>query len=192
VLAVSSPYRADYARDADILRGNAGQDTIMGGGGADLLDGGDGADRLMGGVGADTLIGGAGADVFVFGGLDIRARPPFYDTPGDVVADFTRGEDRLDLAIFAQRLPGVATDVLADAGFTDPTHLQVRSVIAGSNTRVEIHLPGATSLGGGRGVHPARPAPPDAGRRALRVGAPASHPGAGARPDGCTRPPFRV
>ena len=37
--------------------------------------------------------------------------------------------------------------MLADGAFTDPTHLQVRSVILGANTKVEIHLPGPMSIG---------------------------------------------
>ena len=150
VLAGGDPRQEAYARDADLsdtLRGNTGNDSLLGGGGNDLLDGGSGDDMLEGGVGADTLRGGAGADIFVFGALDARARLMVYDTQGDVVADFTDGLDRLDLSAFADRLPGVATDILADTGFTDATHLQVRSVIQGANTRVEIHLPGSASLG---------------------------------------------
>lgn len=150
VLAQSSLYRDAYARDADgsdVLRGDAGNDTIRGGGGNDVLEGGIGNDVLEGGTGADTLTGGAGADRFVFGALDARARLPVYDTRGDVVADFQSGIDRLDLSAFAARLPGVAVDVLAETGFTDATHLQVRSVITGADTRVEIHLPGSGSLG---------------------------------------------
>ncbi|MCB4824425.1 calcium-binding protein [Roseicella aerolata] len=150
VLASGSSHAEAYARDADgsdILFGGAGADTIRGGGGNDLLAGGAGDDRLEGGVGADTLIGGAGADVFVFGALDARARIMTYDTPGDVIVDFTPGEDRLDLSAFAACLPGVPVDVLAETGFTDPARLQVRSVFDGSNTQVEIHLPGSASLG---------------------------------------------
>lgn len=150
VLAEPSPYRDAYARDADggdVLRGGAGADTLRGGGGRDLLDGGDGDDLLDGGTGADTLLGGAGADRFVFGASDARARLPVYDTQGDVVADFEDGIDRLDLSAFAQRVPGVAAEVLADTGFTDPAQLQVRSVLDGANTRVEVHLPGGGSLG---------------------------------------------
>ena len=150
VLAQSSLYRDAYARDADggdALQGDAGDDTLLGGGGDDLLQGGDGADLLDGGTGADTLQGGAGADRFVFGALDARARLPVYDTRGDVVADFQDGIDHLDFSAFARRLPGVATDVLADGDVTDASHLQVRSVIAGADTRVEIHLPGGGSLG---------------------------------------------
>lgn len=150
VLAQSSAYRDAYARDSDgsdILRGDGGNDTLRGGGGKDVLEGGTGNDLLEGGTGADTLLGGMGADRFVFGGLDARARLPVYDTQGDVVADFEAGIDRLDLSAFARRLPGVATDVLADTDFTDASHLQVRSIITGADTRVEIHLPGSGSLG---------------------------------------------
>ncbi|MDO9707074.1 M10 family metallopeptidase C-terminal domain-containing protein [Paracraurococcus lichenis] len=145
VLTGGSAYAEAYARDADrgdLLRGDAGADTICGGGGYDLLDGGDGDDVLDGGVGADTLIGGAGADIFVFGATDARARLPVFDTQGDVIADFTEGQDRLDLSAFAHRVPAAPTDVLADTAFTDPTHLQVRSIVQGANTHVEIHLPG--------------------------------------------------
>ncbi|WP_431270500.1 M10 family metallopeptidase C-terminal domain-containing protein [Dankookia sp. P2] len=150
VLAQPSLYRDAYTRDADsgdALYGDAGNDTILGGGGNDRLDGGDGDDVLEGGTGADTLLGGAGADRFVFGALDARARMHVYDTQGDVVADFQPGVDHLDLSAFARRQPGVATDVLADIEFTDTSHLQVRSTIAGADTRVEIHLPGGASLG---------------------------------------------
>lgn len=150
VLASPTAAREAWAREADAgdaLRGGAGQDTLRGGGGDDLLAGGDGDDLLAGGTGADTLTGGAGADVFAFGALDRRAKAPVYDTQGDVVTDFASGEDRLDLSAFAQRLPGVATDVLGEAGFTDPARLQVRSIFEGANTVVEIHLPGTASLG---------------------------------------------
>lgn len=150
VLADSIPYREAYARDADgsdVLHGGAGRDTLRGGGGDDALHGGAGDDLLEGGTGADTLTGGAGADIFVFGALDARSRLPVYDTQGDVVTDFEGGTDRLDLSAFAHRLPDVAADVLADSPFTDPTHLQVRSILDGENTRVEIHLPGTASLG---------------------------------------------
>ncbi|MEQ9726992.1 calcium-binding protein [Pseudomonas sp. WHRI 8822A] len=46
----------------DSLSGLAGNDTLYGGAGNDLLDGGDGDDLLSGDTGADTLIGGAGND----------------------------------------------------------------------------------------------------------------------------------
>ena len=83
----------------DTLEGDGGKDTLKGGGGDDTLKGGKGADRLFGGEGADTLkggedndtlFGGAGADLFVFG----------PSNGADTVADFTDGEDLIDLWAF--------------------------------------------------------------------------------------------
>lgn len=147
VLATSGLYRDGYARDADgndVLRGGGGDDTIRGGGGADIVYGGAGDDLIDGGVGADTLYGGAGADRFVFGAFDARSRSPVADTRGDVIVDFQHGLDYLDFSAFARRLPGVATDALGEGAFTDPTHLQVRSLVIGADTRVVIHLPGGS------------------------------------------------
>ncbi|MBK1661658.1 calcium-binding protein [Paracraurococcus ruber] len=150
VFEAGSAYAQAYARDdegGDRLAGDAGNDTLRGGGGYDVLMGGDGDDLLEGGVGADTLTGGGGADVFAFGALDARARMPVYDTQGDVVTDFQDGLDRLDLSAFARRLPGVVAEVLGDAEFSDASHLQVRTAFDGTNTQVQIHLPGGGSLG---------------------------------------------
>lgn len=86
---------------ANVLRGDAGNDTLSGAGGADRLEGGEGADRLRGGKGNDVLVGGGGADVFLF------------DTAlagdADTVGDFTPGEDRLELDndIFGALGPGM-------------------------------------------------------------------------------------
>jgi len=49
---------------------------------------GGGNDVLIGGAGADTLYGQAGSDVFKYGSID---------DAGDRIADFTPGEDVLDL-----------------------------------------------------------------------------------------------
>lgn len=81
----------------DRALGGEGDDALWGEAGNDRLDGGAGADLLVGGLGADTLIGGAGADVFLFrwraeSGTGIAA---------DVIADFVRGSDSLDLSALA-------------------------------------------------------------------------------------------
>ena len=74
----------------DFLYGNGGKDTLLGGEGNDLLDGGRGKDVLIGGNGNDILTGGKDDDTFVF-------------APGsghDVVRDFEKGDDRIDLTAF--------------------------------------------------------------------------------------------
>ncbi|MCI0756364.1 choice-of-anchor I family protein [Teichococcus vastitatis] len=74
----------------DLLAGGACNDDLRGGAGDDRLLGGAGDDRLAGGAGNNRLQGGAGSDTFVFGTLE----------PGTLqrIADFTVGEDRLELS----------------------------------------------------------------------------------------------
>lgn len=74
---------------ANRIQGGGGNDTLDGGAGADRILGGDGADRIRGGAGIDTLTGGTGRDIFV-----LNDRKGF----GDVITDFKRGEDRLDVS----------------------------------------------------------------------------------------------
>lgn len=94
----------------DQLNGGDGNDMLAGMAGRDVLRGGAGRDSLWGGAGTDRLIGGAGADTFVFEAGD--------SAPGDardVIVDFGRGADRIDLsALFA---PGVSPRFIADAAF---------------------------------------------------------------------------
>lgn len=78
--------RAALAR----VEGTSGNDMLSLSGGNGLLDGGAGEDVLSDGSGRDTLIGGAGADIFVL----------MADGQRDVIADFTLGEDRLDLSLW--------------------------------------------------------------------------------------------
>ena len=81
----------------DVVAGGAGNDWIDGGNHDDLLDGGDGNDTLRGGnhddllnggAGDDTLTGGNHSDVFVF--TDLGGE--------DVITDFRRGQDKIDLS----------------------------------------------------------------------------------------------
>lgn len=76
----------------DDLFGGTGNDTLTGGGGNDRLFGDAGNDRLVGGANADTLYGGAGNDVFVL------ERQSDYPYNSDVVADFTQGQDKIDVS----------------------------------------------------------------------------------------------
>jgi VCBS repeat-containing protein len=77
----------------DFLYGSSGNDLLNGGTGADRLFGGEGNDRLIGGSGGDRLHGGSGADFFVF-----LARS--HSVPGtpDIIEDFVKGIDRIDLS----------------------------------------------------------------------------------------------
>lgn len=81
----------------DALRGGAGDDVLSGSIGLDTLRGGDGDDTLTGGGDADTLHGGAGEDVFRF----LLASDSDTAQVADVIQDFRRGDDVIDLAAFA-------------------------------------------------------------------------------------------
>ena len=70
------------------VTGTALDDRLLGSDAAETLQGGAGDDFMHDGGGADVLMGGAGADVFVL------AR----DGQQDRIADFTDGEDRIDLS----------------------------------------------------------------------------------------------
>ena len=77
---------------ADVLHGGSGADTLFGGQGGDQLFGDDGDDLIIGDLGDDTLTGGAGADTFRF-------------APGsghDVITDFAKGQDKLDISAYTQ------------------------------------------------------------------------------------------
>lgn len=67
--------------------GSAHDDSLSGDSGDNRLDGGEGADLLDGGEGADELLGGAGSDTFIFAS----------GHGDDTIADFTDGEDAIDL-----------------------------------------------------------------------------------------------
>lgn len=66
---------------ADVLTGDDADNNLSGSGGVD---------RLTGGLGIDTLTGGSGKDVFVFNTLAEGA--------GDIITDFVRGQDKIELA----------------------------------------------------------------------------------------------
>jgi Ca2+-binding RTX toxin-like protein len=70
--------------------GNALDNNLLGNGISNWLLGGGGNDRLNGAAGNDVLFGEAGRDVFVFE----------RGTGGDVIGDFVRGQDRIDLSAF--------------------------------------------------------------------------------------------
>jgi serralysin len=97
----------------DFFKGNAGANSLRGLAGDDTLDGG---------LGQDTLTGDAGSDVFVMG---IDGGTYTGTARGDLITDFTRGQDTIDVSDFSATNP--------DFGF-----LNIAQRISGSTTIVEI------------------------------------------------------
>ncbi len=118
----------------DTIAGDLGDDRILGGNLNELLDGGDCA---------DTLTGGTGADTFVFAGLSQTGPKP---TVADILADFTPGDDLIDLsaldAITNNANPNVAFTFLTGA-FTGVAG-QLHAVQIGGNTYLEMDVNGDT------------------------------------------------
>ncbi|WP_413171899.1 glycoside hydrolase family 9 protein [Anabaena azotica] len=81
----------DY--NGDRLFGGLGNDTLKGLRGEDILFGEQGDDLLEGGAENDILYGGAGNDTFVFD-FDRYQR---YQNNNDIVIDFVRGQDKVDI-----------------------------------------------------------------------------------------------
>ncbi|MBD9375096.1 M10 family metallopeptidase C-terminal domain-containing protein [Rhizobium sp. ARZ01] len=105
---VKEPVSGTYGNDR--LTGTSGNDVLDGKVGNDVIKGGAGNDTLIGGTGVDVLTGGSGRDVFVFASVKDSApgHSGFVNNGGfsplsgagkrDIVTDFVRGEDRLDVS----------------------------------------------------------------------------------------------
>ena len=92
----------DLGRGNDRFNGGIGADNISGSDGNDTIAGGNGSDRLSGDVGEDTLTGGAGNDRFVLAptrdsSTSVSSLTSFDRTPTDTIADFTDGQDLIEL-----------------------------------------------------------------------------------------------
>ncbi len=92
---ISGFERLAGSRYGDRLTGSGGNNVLDGGSGNDTLSGRGGADRVVGGAGRDQLIGGNGADTFDFNAV---AETGTSSTTRDVILDFIRGQDRIDLS----------------------------------------------------------------------------------------------
>jgi hypothetical protein len=136
--------------------GGRASDTLIGNGVANRLTGRAGDDVLTGAAGSDTLTGGAGADVFDFNsarhsGPAVQAR--------DVILDFMRGIDRIDLSGIDANVATAANDAFsyigADAFSSSDATGELRledGVIYGSTdadaaAEFSIAVVGATALG---------------------------------------------
>ena len=103
----SGANRIDGGAGNDRITGNAGADELFGGAGDDTIFGGAGNDRITGGAGADRMEGGAGNDLFIFTATD---------TATDIITDFARGRDRIDLSGIDANAGTAANDAFAFIG----------------------------------------------------------------------------
>ena len=127
----------------DILRGDAGSNSIWGANGNDAILGRDGEDSLFGGNGDDTLIGQAGRDfLYGNGGNDTFVYQDIADTATnflrDQIRDFAMGADIINLLnIDANTIAGgnQAFSFIGGAGFNGVAG-ELRSVNSGANSFV--------------------------------------------------------
>jgi len=117
---------------SQILTGNAGDNYITGGNGNDVITGGGGNDTFKVGTGANILTGGTGHDLFVFSSAADH---------GNVITNFTSGEDELDLTGLLKSVNYQGQDPVAD-------HV-LQLVQSGHDTNVVIDPHG----NGGSGAH---------------------------------------
>ncbi|HWL55331.1 MAG TPA: calcium-binding protein [Paracoccus sp. (in: a-proteobacteria)] len=127
--------RLDGGPGNDSLYGGAGSDVLVdlfgnnllvGGDGHDQIRGGSGMDRIQGGRGKDTMTGGGGADVFVF-----RAAAD-HDGSRDVITDFVRGVDRIDMV-------GLGLRYVADAEFSAARQVRAHHMPGGMLVEVDLN-----------------------------------------------------
>jgi Ca2+-binding RTX toxin-like protein len=93
------------------LDGGAGNDGLFGADGNDILLGGAGNDSLKGGLGRDTLSGGAGKDLFIY---DLDDPNDLVSLGPDVITDFAKGVDKIDLRDLLQDFGIDAADAFAN------------------------------------------------------------------------------
>lgn len=148
----------------EVILALAGDDAVWAGRGSDQVCGHSGADRLFGEVGADTLVGGAGKDR-QYGGADDMSDTFVFTTRAesvagaerDLVFDFLRGLDDLDLKGIDARPTTTGDDAFAWTGQTAGAHavwwklmtegVLVRADVNGDAAAdFEVVLKGATSL----------------------------------------------
>jgi Ca2+-binding RTX toxin-like protein len=114
---------------ANVLTGNWYNNTLDGAAGNDTLSGEVGADLLRGGAGRDLLRGGDGRDTFDFNAVE-ESGPTFATR--DVIRDFTRGVDRIDLSGVDARAATSGTNeafrFVGSAAFSGDATGQVRYV----------------------------------------------------------------
>jgi Ca2+-binding RTX toxin-like protein len=125
---IGSAYNDTLTGDAkaNVLNGGAGNDSLVGGAGNDTLDGGSGNDKLDGGSSNDRLTGGAGNDAFIFKNVQESGTTA---AASDVITDFVRGQDKIDLSAIDAFASSTANDTFiwkGTAAFSSTTQGEVR------------------------------------------------------------------
>jgi uncharacterized delta-60 repeat protein len=139
---------------ANKIVGNGAANVLTGGGGADSLFGALGNDTLVGGDGKDVLEGGSGSDVFVF---NAASESGTTSATWDVVNDFMRGQDKIDLRGIDANTATIANDaftgfIAGTAAFTAAGQLKLVGGVLYGNTDADadaefaIQLTGITQL----------------------------------------------
>ena len=139
------------SNNVDQLTGNTLGNWLYGYGGNDVLSGGNGADSLVGGAGQDSLTGGQGNALFDFNALSEMG---VTSTTRDIVTDFVRGQDRIDLASLDANTATSANEafsatfVAASAAFTAAGQLKFASGVLYGNTDADAEAEFALQLTG--------------------------------------------
>jgi Ca2+-binding RTX toxin-like protein len=111
--------------------GNDSANMLTSNGTGNSLVGNGGNDTLNGGGGNDTLNGGFGRDVFLYSGAATTA-----NLGTDLIQDFTRGEDLIDLSGITGITGGFT--FIGTSAFTADAANQIRLNIAGNTTTIQI------------------------------------------------------
>ena len=139
---------------ADTVKANGGNDYMYGGLGADTLSGGPGNDALTGGNAKDRMTGGSGKDIFDF---NSTAESGPYSGSRDIITDFARGQDRIDLSGIDANTKASGNNaftkiISASAAFTSAGQLKISGDVLYINTdgdaaaELSIQLSGITQL----------------------------------------------
>jgi Ca2+-binding RTX toxin-like protein len=142
----------DQSPGDDTLLGGDGDDDITAytGTGKKFLDGGIGNDTLYGGKGNDTLIGGTGADRFTGGAGADTVRLSAATESGltaalrDVITDFQKGVDRIDLSLIDANASTSLNDAFAFRGTAAITGVGQLNMAYDATTRTTV-ISGNTS-----------------------------------------------
>ncbi|MDL2209404.1 type I secretion C-terminal target domain-containing protein [Desulfovibrio sp. OttesenSCG-928-O18] len=121
--------KANGALVKGVTEAEGGNDTLIGGKGDDILFGGAGNDTLIGGKGDDILFGGAGNDTFKWNADDL---PGVNETYKDIITDYTRGEDIIDLSGIKNLIDG---DKLEASVVNEGKDLQISFDVDGGGTQ---------------------------------------------------------